>query len=210
MSWVDLAGLALILWGAARGYLKGAWLTVLQLVLLVLALPVAYRFSQPVAQFINDQWPLESILVGWLGRGQSIETAGGSFSALSLPPLAGKFLLRLLPPQYALPVTSSGTAIQVTAAIFLRFLVLVAVFFFLVILSRYCLDLYTLKLNGQSEIKSQHYLGFFCGALYGFILALLLCFVLDSLSLFFTAGFWQADLTHSYLVRAADFVLQYF
>ena len=169
MSWVDLAGLLFILWGAAKGYLKGAGQVVLQLLLLVWAVPLAYALSRPVALFINDQWFIESILVGWLAQGQSIETAAQSFSAINLPPLAGKFLLQLLPPEYVLPVTNSSAALQVTAAILLRFLVLVAVFLLLAVMMRYCLHLYVLK-DGQKKVNDLHYLGYFA-CLYG------LCFL---------------------------------
>ncbi|NLP36950.1 MAG: hypothetical protein GX357_04815 [Firmicutes bacterium] len=210
MSWVDLAGLLFILWGAAKGYLKGAGQVVLQLLLLVWAVPLAYALSRPVALFINDQWFIESILVGWLAQGQSIETAAQSFSAINLPPLAGKFLLQLLPPEYVLPVTNSSAALQVTAAILLRFLVLVAVFLLLAVMMRYCLHLYVLKKDGQKKVNDLHYLGLLCGALYGFVLSVFLCLALDGFSLFTATGFWQNDLTHSFLFRASQYLLQYF
>src|SRR5690554_6466233 len=77
MSWVDLACLTVMFWGAVRGYLGGLWRALLHFTLTLFTLPAAFSLHKPLLAFLNHQWHFETAFVAWYIRLGRIAPAWG-------------------------------------------------------------------------------------------------------------------------------------
>ena len=210
MTWVDMAALTLIRWGAVQGYLKGFPAALLRLLTVMTALAAAVFLADPLAVYMQNEWRLEAVFVDWLHKvGKTaipVTQPGGS--GIVLPPLSAPLLRSLMPELALLPALSTREQmLSLLAALAVRLLALLLALFFCLALNRF---MWQNKNSGRSRQQAEwlRLAGLMAGADNGLLIALAVCLVVDACSLFAGPQPLLNDLAASYLARTAAFLVQ--
>lgn len=211
MSWVDLSALAIVLWGAAKGYLSGVLKAAAHFLGLLAALVLAVFCHRPLALFLHTEWQIESVFVGWIaGNADSLQeawAAGTRFPSLS--PVAGRIMSMLVPSADVAAVSTRETALTVLGAMLGRLLALLLFFVFAFALISLVLRIRYDEARGPKRAEWERLSGLLAGAAHGLLAALVLAIVTDAFSLFTVFSFLRTDLYESYLFQLAAAILQH-
>ncbi|HZK24508.1 MAG TPA: hypothetical protein VFC74_03885 [Oscillospiraceae bacterium] len=209
MSWVDLAALSIMLWGAAQGYLNGPLTAIIRLLGSILAVLMAFFLVNPLAVYVQNEWQLEAIFVDWFqrtGKAAILVTQAGE-QYLNLPTAAAPLLRKLVPELAASPVSGAQEAlVPLLAALAVRILILSAALIFILAVIRVFTQIKAAAAS-SNQPEWQRLLGLVVGSADGLFFALLTCVALDAFSLLVYPTLIQGDLTSSYLWRAANYLI---
>lgn len=211
MTWIDLAVLVIVLWGAVKGYIYGMYFMLLHLCGLAAALVCAFVMHRPLASFLEMEWRAESFFVGIFTKHvEQIAEAGVARQGLRLPPLAGEAMRALVPEAAVLPVLSGEVAVGTLSMLIVRFLSMMLFFLLLARVITLLLRIASFKNESRPKPEWQRLLGMSFGMLQGLMLAILAGIALDVSSLFFRADFLTQDYISSYLFAVTAAVLRFF
>ncbi len=209
MTWIDLAALVIVFWGAVKGYIYGMYFMFLHLCGLAAALVCAIAMHRPLASFLVMEWRAESFFVGFFTKHvEHIAETGFSRQGLRLPALTGQVMRALVPEAETLPVLSGEAAIGTLSRIIVRFLALTVFFLFLAMVLTLLLRITSYKKESRALPEWQRFLGMAFGMLQGLTLAVLTGIALDTISLFFLTDFLKQDYSASCLYAVTSAVLQ--
>ena len=203
MSWIDLAALTLILWSAAKGYISGAYVSLLHLITTTVALMAAVVLQTPLAAYLDKEWQIEEVLGSFIANqiDVAVTTFSQKMSFAHLPQLAGEILFRMVPELAAVPVAGGEMSAFLLTQLVIR-IFCVGIFFLLVA----ALATLLIRLGQQNSPNAllpewQKIIGLVIGSVHGFLLAAIICIALDAVSFMSFFRIFQQDLDSSYLYQ---------
>ncbi|MDW7650893.1 MAG: CvpA family protein [Bacillota bacterium] len=210
MSWVDLAALTLTLWSAAKGYVSGAYQALIHLFGVLTALVAAAFLQKPLTVYLNGEWQVREVFVGYLL--QNVEplqkTAGGAQQGIELPQLAGTVMRFLTPEAAIFPVSTQNPSYALVGEMLVKMLALFIFFLFIAMVLSFLLRIRQYSTSHKQIPEWQKLLGLVLGCVHGVFFSVILCVILDTISIVALSRFLQQDLSISYLSRiAANLVL---
>ena len=207
MSWIDLAALTLTLWSGAKGYLHGAFHAFIHLLGLLASLGMAAILQKPLTAYLNGEWQAESHFVVWLGNNGDIFAPTGTSERVTIPPLVGTVMYRLVDGEQVLTVSSQEPTLAIISAMVIRFFALAAFFIFLAAGITFILRIKQYHARQENMEEWKRVLGLLFGLSYGLVLSLVMCVALDAISIMEVFLFLQHDLSISFLAKVTSLVL---
>ncbi len=211
MSWVDLAGLVLVLWCGASGYLAGVYRAFLHLCAVFVSLLIAVLLQGSLLVYLRQEWQAEAVLAGILAKYVEKPLAAGGTAAASFP--APRMLLLLkqrMSPGYSMPVSGGGDA-AISGLTDLLLWGITIFILFLLIACIFIVAFRVLKLRGQYKPRQewQRLGGLLLGSVLGLVLCVIVCLVLDVICCAAWLAFLQQDLNNSYLYMVSAQIAQF-
>lgn len=208
MSWVDLAALAIILWNAVSGYLRGIKKTWVLFFITVSAVPLAFLCHRPFLVYLNLEMGLEAYVSKWyLHHAQTVMAAAQPGRMQTLPLFTENYVAFFAPEQQLLPAVTGGSLLQLLGLIVARLLVFFLLLLFFMLFARYLLRLRRLEAVIDGQPEWQRIAGLLLGAGHGFALAMICCIAMDVFFMMLYSAIWPGDFYSSYLARAAVFCM---
>lgn len=210
MTWVDLGALTIVLWSGVKGYLCGVKSMVWHLCGLAAALLAASQLQKPFASYLNTHWQAGTFFVVLLTRNvEGLLKTGVNIpgAVISLPPLVHKILMRLPGTPAATVIANSDNSHAVAAGLLVQLTALVIFLILLAAMVSLVLRITAQRSNEQPLPEWQRLLGLFAGKLHGTMLALVLCVVLDALTIILPSALLAEDLHSSYLYLLTESLL---
>ncbi len=210
MSWVDLAGLVLVLWCGASGYLAGVYRAFLHLCAVFVSLFIAVLLQGSLLVYLRQEWQAEAVITSILAKYVESPLAAGGMETVPLP--APRMLLLIkqsMSPGYSLPVSGG----QESAISGLTELILWGMTLFVLFLLLSCIFIVAfraLRLRGQYKPRQewQRLGGLLLGSALGLVLCVIAALVLDVICWAPWLTFLQQDLNNSYLYMVSVHVAQ--
>jgi uncharacterized membrane protein required for colicin V production len=211
MSWVDLGAVAIMLWGAAKGYLNGASQMFLHVLGFCVALFSAMILQRPFTAYLNQEWQAEAIIVGLFTRNaeQLLKTGTAPAYDYKLPELVGAVMRWMSNEPDTVAVIGQETATAIISRILVSFSALTVVFVFFVVGIMLILRIRHYRIRNRVLPEWQRLLGMLVGITHGLGFSLVLCVIMDAMSMFRATAFLEQDLSISYLYQAMASILQY-
>jgi hypothetical protein len=205
MTWVDLAAVALILWSAVKGYLRGVGHMIMQLAGLMAAAVGALALRQPFAVYLQQEWRAVAVFVGYLTRRADapLQTGGAGARDFALPALAGPLLRWLSGEPETLAVLGQEAGKANLGPMLLSFFAATLACALLAFFSSWLLRVRLYRNGLRSLPEWQKLLGLLPGVAVGWAWWLFCLLVLDAVSLFGPAAFWVQDIQASLLYKIA-------
>lgn len=212
MSWVDLGAVALVLWGAAKGYVCGACHMFWHVLGLCGALAGAVFLQRPFSVYLLREWQVEAVFVNWVRRSVegTLPTGSGNTDGVRLPEVAGAVMRRIGTEPESLEVFGRVAGPSEVGRLLLSLLALLLFFFGLATLLVLMLRIRHYRVRHGDFAEWEKLLGLVFGAVYGVSLALVSCIVLDAAAMFASVRFIANDLHISYLYHTATFFIRLF
>lgn len=214
MSWIDLAVLTLVLWGAVWGYTGGARGAMERTGSVVVAVYAAFLLQRPLIFFLNSVWDAERVFIRWSSRNIVLlrQVGVSDDGGICLPPLNGYVAQTLGNPTSALPAAGYDYAwVMLGKMFYYLFALLIAALLIYIFLNW----AFSIKRNREKlpSLKGRYFtadrtLGAAFGAIYGLLSAFLTCIVLEAVSLHSSLFFLLQDLTSSYAYNAIGQLFQ--
>jgi hypothetical protein len=205
MSWVDLGVVALILWGAAKGYLAGIHQMFLRVMGFCAALLCAVVLQRPFAAYLNQDWQAEAIFVRLAARNvEEVIKAGGSGSnsgTFSLPALAGPVMRWLSGEPAMLEVMGNEAGMAALGRMLLSFAAAGAFFAGSAAAITLLLRIHDYRAGVKPLPEWKKIAGMLAGIVGGAALSVIICVLLDGFSMLATGGMLAEDISGSVLYR---------
>lgn len=211
MTWIDLGAVVIILWSAVKGYINGAKQACMHLCGFAAAVLITGLLHKPLAVYIQNEWQARTVFIQFFSQNVDtlLKTSTAGSPVLSLPPLVGA-VTRLLSSEAAtLPVLNQDMALAALAEIAVSFTSLIALLLLIAGVVSLTLRIRYQNLQKRNYQEWHRLLGSGFGITHGLMLSLVLCIVLDALSLVVFSGFISVDLYESYLFQLATYAVSF-